>query len=135
MPFARIDSNNVVYAIHAENIEGAIACGEGVAPGMVYLDGVFQPPAPPPVPEPTVTYPKVSPIEFKLLFTPQERVAIKVARQTDPVIDDFYDIVEDPRLTHVDLGLASTQSALDYLTAQGLLAEGRKAEILQGAVQ
>ena len=79
--------------------------------------------------------PKVSPVEFRLLFTPQERVAIKAARASDPVLDDFYDIVEDPRLTHVDLGLASTQAALDYLTAQGLIAAGRKDEILTGIVQ
>ncbi len=81
------------------------------------------------------TPPKVSPVEFKLLFTPAERVAIKAARSTDPVIDDFYDIIEDPRLTHVDLGLASTQAALGYLASQGLLEETRVAVIVSGALQ
>ena len=37
--------------------------------------------------------PKVSPVEFKLLFTAQERVAIKAARGNDPVIDDFFSIM------------------------------------------
>ena len=78
---------------------------------------------------------KVSPVEFKLLFTSQERVAIKAARATDPVIDDFYDIVEDPRLTFVDLGLQSTQDALSYMVAQGLLTAERATEILAGVVQ
>ncbi len=73
---------------------------------------------------------KVSPVEFKLLFTAQERVAIKSARATDPVIDDFFDIVEDPRLTHVNLGLTSTQEALAYLEAQGLITTTRRQEIL-----
>lgn len=90
-------------------------------------------PVEPPAPEPV--YPKVSPVEFKLLFTSAERVAIKTARAADPVIEDFYDIVEDPRLTHVDLGLQSTQDALAYLEGLGLIAVGRKAEILSGKVQ
>ncbi len=95
-----------------------------------------EPPAPvePPAPAPA-TPPQVSPVQFKLLFTPQERVAIKAARATDPVIDDFYDIVEDARLTHVDLGLKSTQAAIGYLVAKSLLTEGRKSEILRGEVQ
>lgn len=78
---------------------------------------------------------KVSPVEFKLLFSAAERVAIKTARQTDPVIDDFYDIVEDPRLTHVDLGLPSTQDALAYLESKGLIATERRIQILAGKVQ
>ena len=85
--------------------------------------------------EPVVTYAKVSPVEFMLLFTAAERVAIKAARENDPVIDDFLDIIEDPRLTHVDLGLASTQEALDYLTTASKIAAGRKAEILTGTVR
>ena len=94
-----------------------------------------EPPAPVEPPEPEVVYAKVSPIEFKLLFTSPERVAIKTARQTDPIVDDFFDLVEDPRLTQVDLGLKSTHDALDYLTAQGLLADGRKVQILANEPQ
>ena len=90
---------------------------------------------PGPVPEPAITYAKVSPIEFKLLFTSTERVAIKSARTTDPVIDDFYDIVEDPRLTFVDLGLNSTQQALQYMAAQGLIAPERIEQILSNQLQ
>ena len=75
---------------------------------------------------------KVSPVQFKLLFTGPERVAIKAARATDPVIDDFYSIVEDPRLTHVDLGLQSSMDALAYMVGLGLLTDERKSEILTG---
>jgi hypothetical protein len=84
--------------------------------------------------EPEPAPPRVSPVEFKLLFTVEERMAIKAARATDPVIDDFYDIVEDPRLTFVDLSLQSTQQALAYLVDQGLVTEERKAQILTGQV-
>ena len=82
-----------------------------------------------------ISYAKVSPVEFMLLFTSPERIAIKAARQTDPVIDDWLDIVQDPRLTHVDLGLKSTHDALDYLTAQGMLDAGRKDEIIANTPQ
>lgn len=79
--------------------------------------------------------PKVSPVEFKLLFTAPERVAIKAARAADPVVDDFMSLVEDPRLTHVDLALQSTQAALGYLVANALLTEERRTEIIAGNVQ
>jgi hypothetical protein len=87
------------------------------------------------LPPPPVVYPQVSPVQFKLLFTSPERIAIKAARATDPVVDDFFDIVEDPRLTHVDLGLQSTQDALSYLVSVNLLTTERRAEILLGQVQ
>lgn len=108
---------------------------DNVKQDWVRIDGVWSAPAPSPEPEPTPSEAtKVSPVEFKLLFTNAERVAIKAARATDPVIDDFYDIVEDPRLTFVDLGLQSTQYALSYMVAQGLLTEDRRSEILAGVV-
>ena len=98
-------------------------------------DGEWEAPAPSPEPESTPSEAtKVSPVEFKLLFTSAERIAIKAARATDQVIDDFYDIVEDPRLTFVDLGLQSTQDALSYMVAQGLLTAERRSEILAGVV-
>ena len=78
---------------------------------------------------------QVSPVQFKLLFTPAERVAIQAARASDPVIEDFMAIVEDPRLTHVDLGLKSTREALAYLSAQGLITEERVPAILSGGLQ
>lgn len=89
---------------------------------------------PEPTPAPTEA-PKVSPVEFKLLFTSPERVAIKAARASDPVIDDFFDIVEDPRLTEVNLGLQSTKDALSYMVDQQLLTAERREQILSGQVQ
>lgn len=90
-------------------------------------------PDPVPVEPPAPVPPKVSPVEFKLLFTAPERVAIKAS--TDPIVQDFFSIVEDPRLTVVDLALQSTQDALAYLETLELIAAGRKDEILTGVVQ
>ena len=98
--------------------------------------GEWEAPAPTPEPTPAPTEsPKVSPVEFKLLFTAGERVAIKAARASDPVIDDFFSIVDDPRLTHVNLGLQSTQDALGYLETKGLITDARRVQILAGQVQ
>lgn len=86
-------------------------------------------------PEPTPLFAKVSPVEFKLLFTSSERIAIAAERTTDAIIDDFFSIVDDARLTTVDLGLASTQNGLSYLVGLGLLTAERREEILQGVFQ
>lgn len=101
-----------IAAANLLNVDG-ISCRIGQA----YTGGALVPdPVPDPVtpPTPTIT---VSPVEFKLLWSPAERVTIKGMRATDPVIDDFYDIVDDPRLTFVNLSLQSTQDAVDYLLA------------------
>lgn len=76
---------------------------------------------------------KVSPVEFKLLFKAQERVAIKTS--ADLIVQDFFEIVNDPRLTFVDLQLQSTKDALAYLTSLNLIGPGRMDAILTGIVQ
>lgn len=94
----------------------------------------------PPVPteqvEPTNTdFYIISPVQFKLLFTSEERVAIKSARTSDPVIDDFFDIIDDPRLSEVNLKLTSTIDALKYLVTKKLITQVRKNEILNNITQ
>ncbi|MBP8813919.1 MAG: hypothetical protein KBE25_06330 [Laribacter sp.] len=77
----------------------------------------------------------VSPVEFKLLFTADERVAINEVRASDPVIEDFFSIVEDPRLTFVNLELESTREALGYLVSKSLVSAERSIEILAGVIK
>ncbi|MDW5419055.1 hypothetical protein R6242_21010 [Iodobacter sp. CM08] len=76
----------------------------------------------------------LSPPEFKLLFLPAERVAIKALRATDEYIADFFSIIDDPRLTQVDLSLQSTRLALTYLEEKKLITPARHAEILGGRI-
>lgn len=121
-----------IAAFYDTEVPDDAANGDGWVNGQLVKP---EPEAPVETPAPEPTYAKVSPVEFKLLFTPQERVAIKAARANDPVIDDFFDIVEDPRLMFVDLGLQSTQDALSYLVQQGLLTVERRQQILAGQVQ
>lgn len=84
---------------------------------------------------PNLNFYIISPVQFKLLFTSEERVAIRVARETDPVIDDFFDIIDDPRLSEVNLKLSSTSEALTYFVTKNLITEVRKKQILNNFTQ
>lgn len=96
---------------------------------------------------PAAEAPKVSPVEFKLLFTSGERVAINaiLAAKTDPVLSDFYSILDDPRLTGVDMALESNRNAVGYaLTVAGAaqtppyteeVIAARRSEILSGVLK
>jgi len=115
--FGGVDTYNYSFADEAEAdaaIESADLSGEPVAPAS---------------PKP----PKVSVIEYKMLFTSAERIAVKAS--TDPVIIDLQELMNDPRTANVDLALQSISDALDYMTYLGLIAAGRKAEILTGVVR
>jgi len=72
--------------------------------------------------------PMLSPVEFKMLFTSQERVAIKA--NTDAAVQDFFELINDPRLTQVDRNLQSVKDAIAYLASINLIKEARAGEIL-----
>lgn len=67
-------------------------------------------------------------------FTFRERVAIREAKKTDPVVADFMELVGDSRLTYVDLTKPGTRDAIGYLatTTPPLLTTERAAQILAG---
>ncbi len=81
---------------------------------------------------------RLSPVEFKMAFTISERMAIADARaditaegrQTKQILDLWYEVIDDPRLTYVDLGLPSVIEGLDFLETLGILTAERKAAIL-----
>lgn len=66
------------------------------------------------IPPPEKAEFNVSPVHFKMLFTSAERVGLRTLRQSDPVIDDFFDLVDDPRTRHVDLAMQSVKDAVLY---------------------
>ena len=118
-----------VAKLYDTNVPDDAENGDGWVNGTLVKPVVPEPVDPP---APVVVPPKVSPVQFKLLFSPQERVAIKTS--TDPVVQDFFEIVNDPRLTYVDLGLQSTMDAIGYLQSEGLLTGERAAAILTGTL-
>ena len=94
-------------------------------------DGTTLAPAPvPQPPAPVVPARVLSRVQFKLLFTPQERIAVRLS--TDPGVQDWYDILHDPQFEGLNLGSVSTARAMAYLVATGILTEERKAAILAG---
>ena len=143
MKYARI-TNNTAVDVRADSPEGCytpevvaefVQVPDAVENGWLLTDGAWAAPAPVVPVEPIPVVPvvtQVSPVEFKLLFTATERIAMRTARASDPILEDFFDIAEDPRLTHVDLTLASTQQAIGYMVALGLLTTERGSSVLAG---
>lgn len=78
----------------------------------------------------TAAAPTISAVAFRNLFSIAEEIAISTS--IDPVIIVLWGRFVDPKLTNVDMSLASVDGALDYLTNEGILAAGRKEEILTG---
>lgn len=130
---------NVSCAV-SEAFPHVVADDSPVSDGWTYteVDGVFEFFAPIVI---TKENTKVTPVEFKLLFTGPERVAIK--KSADPLVQDFFELVENQRIVNaadanrgtIDLGLKSTIGALTYLETINLIDAGRAAQILSGAHQ
>jgi hypothetical protein len=99
--------------------------------GDTFIDGVLTKPvivAPLPVEAVIVKITTLSPIAFKLRFTPQERVAIYAS--TSAMVKDFISILDDTRLKEIDLVLQSTIDAVGYLASLSLITQARASEIL-----
>lgn len=114
---------------------------DNVAQGWRNVGGTWQAPPAPTPPSPPMRL-LLSRVEFKLQFTSAERLAIRAARdysgtdaasnQKKAVLDDFYDIVEDPGLTAVDLLHPATIEGVGALALMGLIEDDRVAAILAG---
>ena len=90
------------------------------------------------IPEPIVIAPLIpiiSPVEFKLLFTPQERMAIIAERVNDPVLNDLFTILDDVRLKEINLNLESNKAVMEYLEYKNLITTESKADIMTGIMK
>jgi hypothetical protein len=79
-------------------------------------------------PLPPVRVVVFSKLDFLQRFTVQERIEIRRAASTNPIVEDFMhlmDLSENINLTHV-----ATQQGVGYLEQQGLIAAGRAAQVL-----
>lgn len=76
---------------------------------------------------------RITRLAFKNRMTSAERIAIRSASQTDPIIFDFMDLVSDAQF--IDLSRQDTQDGVNYLESQGHLAAGRANEILTNPIQ
>jgi len=103
--------------------------------GWRLLDDEWEPPGVVEAPIAAVEPKEVDPITFKLLFTSTERIAAKALRATDPLIDDFWSILDDPRTRSVDMRIPSIQAVIEHTLDAINAAPERKDQILQGIMQ
>lgn len=76
----------------------------------------------------------VTPVQFKTLFTVQERVALREHRKIDPIVEEFMDIVDDPRCTTILLNAQGTKDGLLYLVSKSIITEERVPEVLAAKI-
>lgn len=145
MKYAR-NVGNVAVDVRAQSPDGCftpdlaaqfVEVPDAVQNGWVWSGSTWIAPiVPEPVPVQTTPFipPKVSPVQFKLLFTSLERIAIKAACSTDAVLSDAYDLLNDLRLTHVDLSLKSNIGMIDYMQGLGLIEKERSESIKRGII-
>lgn len=91
------------------------------------------PVADPAVPAPEPVAPigrRMSKLDYLRLFTQEERVAIRAAGKVNTVVEDYLHLLE---LTdEVNTGDAEVGDALAMMETAGLLAAGRRNEVLNG---
>lgn len=74
-----------------------------------------------------------TPMQFLLMLTAAEQVAIRKAAETDPYVQVLVGMVDDPRMTFVDLTHPTVVEAIQYLAgAPALLTADRAARVLAG---
>lgn len=147
MKYARIVNNSAVD-VRTESPEGFftpdivaefVEVPDEVENGWTIENGVWSaPPEPAPVPPPkpeSAKIPLIGPLAFQMLFKVDELVAIDAAKETDPVVRIFWNLLNDPRTDVVDRNLKTVQDGLRYLEAKGLIGAGRAQEILTGGAQ
>ena len=136
-------SDNPAAHYHPDIAAQFVEVPDDVQPGWVRGDeGTWSAPVIEAAPELVAPRPSVSPVEFKLLWTSPERIALRQMRETNPVIADFWEIVEDPRMQSVNLDRKSTQQGIAYsvhqLAEAGIIdaadVESRVEQILSGIV-
>ena len=76
---------------------------------------------------------RITILAFKQQLTAAERKAIRAAAKTDEDVEDFVDLCDSA--TFIDLSRPDTVAGVQALEAAGLLAAGRAAQVLEGAVQ
>jgi Tfp pilus assembly protein PilN len=100
-----------------------VACDATVTAGDSYAGGVFSRPAAPTPPRQPITK-----IEYLRRFTQAERVAIRVAAESNHIVNDYVELLNATATLHLDD--PDVIAGVNQLEQAGLLVAGRAAEIL-----
>jgi len=99
--------------------------------GMPFADYDHTPVAEPPPPTPVEPAGRrMSKLDYLRLFTIEERVAIRTAGKTEPLLEDYLHLLN--LADEVNTGDQEVKNALALLESVGLLAPGRGLEVLNG---
>lgn len=103
--------------------------------GDSYINGEFISPEPELEPEPDEPKleTRITKLAFKQRLTQAERISIREAAATNPLVFDFMDILDSA--TYIDLSRQDTIGGVNAMEVAGLLDEGRADEILTAPVQ
>lgn len=74
----------------------------------------------------------LTPTQFKLCFTVQERVLINRAKKTDEVVIVAFEILDDPKLEEVHLDKSCTIDVIDYLVSINCITRERGEDVKLG---
>ena len=112
-----------------------IACPDEVEQNWTYADGKWKEPKLPEPPEPSEPSEphyetRIGKAEFLMLFTSEERVAIRAERNNDPIISDFFSVLEISEF--IDVKEDTAINGVNYLASKNLLTSQRAAAILKG---
>ena len=114
--------NEIINRVLADSPELALLGCEPGTQAVTELSPEHHEPAPP-----IVAPAPMSKLEFLRRFTAEERIALRAS--ADPVVVDFMALLD--LASEVRTGDRDTVAAMEYMSALGLLAEGRTAEILE----
>lgn len=130
--YAQVSNGSVVaitFANEMPETESIIdVTDDAVELGWLYVDGDFSEPVIYPQPQNM----KMTKLGFKHRFTQPERIAIRQAASSNPVVFDFQDLLDSA--TYIDISRQDTIDAINQLEQFGLIGEGRAAEILSPPV-
>lgn len=111
-----------------------IVVPDEVTHGWILTDGKWHAPTEEVTEPAPISNLQPTPPEFLLLLTLLERASIRAASSTDVVIEDVLRMIDDPRVTFIDLTNPSVIEAIGYLTTTDpqLLTTNRASRVLAG---
>jgi len=103
------------------------ALGSTIAHELGFGDTGFLP-VPPPEAEPPPVRRDITRILFLQRIPAPARIAIRTAGKTNPIIEDFLDLIS--ATDTINLDAADTLAGVGYMQSQGLLTEGEAGALL-----
>jgi len=115
--FARIINNvavdvsaNPAECFHPTIAAEFVSVPDAVQHGWMRTDGKWAAPAVADASTPVLA--TITPLQFKLLWTADERLGTVTLRASDALVADFMSLIEDPQRESIDLNLPSVQAGI-----------------------